>query len=100
VVSNLVGNAIQHGEGTPITLTAAPNGDRVTLEVHNGGAPIPADVLSSIFEPLKRGRSEGRHSIGFGLFIARAVVLAHGGDIQVTSSDAGTTFTVTLPRNR
>jgi signal transduction histidine kinase len=100
VVSNLVGNALQHGDGTPVTLTAAQHGDAVTLEVHNGGAPIPAEVLPWVFEPLRRGQSQGQHSIGFGLFIARAVVLAHGGDIHVTSSDAGTTFTVTLPRNR
>jgi signal transduction histidine kinase len=99
VVSNLVGAAIQHGDSTPVTLTAAQHGDEVTLEVHNGGAPIPAEVLPWIFEPLRRGRSQGQHSIGFGLFIARAVVLAHGGDIQVESSDTGTTFTVTLPRN-
>jgi signal transduction histidine kinase len=99
VVSNLVGNAIQHGDGTPITVTAEQHGDEVTLEVHNGGVPIPAEVLPWIFEPLRRGRSEGPHSIGFGLFIARAVVLAHGGDIQVDSTDTGTTFTVTLPQN-
>jgi signal transduction histidine kinase len=99
VVSNLVSNAIQHGDGSPITVTAAQNGDAVTLEVQNGGAPIPADVLPWIFEPLRRGHRQAPHSIGFGLFIARAVVLAHGGDIQVHSCDAGTTFTVTLPRH-
>jgi phosphoserine phosphatase RsbU/P len=59
-VSNLVGNALQHGDGTPITLTAAQNGDAVTLEVHNGGAPIPAEVLPWVFEPLRRGQSEGQ----------------------------------------
>jgi signal transduction histidine kinase len=37
VVSNLAGNAIQHGSGTPITLTAHGDGDSVTLAVHNGG---------------------------------------------------------------
>ena len=100
VVSNLIGNAIQHGDGTPVTLTAHGNGDSVTLTVHNGGPPIPPDVLPFVFEPLARGRGESAgHSIGLGLFIARAIVLAHGGDIQVSSSsDAGTTFTVSLPR--
>lgn len=40
VISNLVGNAIQHGEGMPITLTAQEEeGDAVTLAVHNGGQP-------------------------------------------------------------
>lgn len=100
VVSNLVGNGIQHGSGTPVTLTARGDGDSVTLAVHNGGPPIPPDVLPFVFEPLARGRGESAgHSIGLGLFIARAIVLAHGGNIQVNSStDAGTTFTVRLPK--
>jgi signal transduction histidine kinase len=100
VISNLVGNAIQHGSGTPITLTAREQGDLVTLAVHNAGPPIPPEVLPFVFEPLARGRGEGAsHSIGLGLFIARAIVSAHGGQIQVNSStDAGTTSTVGLPK--
>ena len=100
VLSNLVGNAIQHGDGTPITVTARDEGNSVSLAVHNAGAAIPADLLPSIFEPLARGDEESTPgSIGLGLFIARTIVLAHGGDIQVSSSpDAGTTFQVVLPR--
>lgn len=100
VVTNLVGNSIQHGGGTPVTLTAHGDGDSVTLAVHNGGSPIPPDVLPIVFEPLARGGGENaRHSIGLGLFIARAIVSAHGGRIEVSSSaDAGTTFTVALPK--
>jgi signal transduction histidine kinase len=100
VVSNLAGNAIQHGAGTPVTLTAHENRGWVTLGIHNGGPPIPADVLPFVFEPLARGNREGTaQGIGLGLFIARAIVSAHGGHIQVTSSsDAGTTFTVALPK--
>ena len=102
VVSNLVGNAIQHGGGTPVTLTAHEDGDSVTLAVHNGGPPIPPDVLPFVFEPLAQGGEErAGHSIGLGLFIARAIVSAHGGDIQVSSSaEAGTTFTVALPKGQ
>jgi hypothetical protein len=100
VVSNLVGNAIQHGGGTPITLTGHDQGDSVTLAVHNGGPPIAPDVLPVLFEPLARGRAEGAsHGIGLGLYIARAIVTAHSGHIQPSSSaDAGTTFTVKLPK--
>jgi signal transduction histidine kinase len=100
VVSNLVGNAIQHGDGTPITLTAQDEGQSVTLAIHNGGQPIPPDVLPRIFEPLTRASAgTDRHSIGLGLFIAHAIVAAHGGEILASSSpDAGTTFTVKLPR--
>ena len=99
VVSNLVGNAIQHGKGTPVTLTAAERGASVALTVHNGGPAIPPEVLPFVFEPLARGGVDGRsHSIGLGLFIARAIVSAHGGHIEVKSSaDEGTTFTVALP---
>ena len=100
VVSNLVGNAVQHGSGSPVTLTAHGDGDAVTLAVHNGGAPIPSDVLPFVFEPLARGRAESAGlSIGLGLFIARTIVSAHGGNIAVSSSaEAGTTFTVALPK--
>jgi signal transduction histidine kinase len=53
-----------------------------------------------VFDPLARGHTEGAGgSIGLGLFIVQAIVSAHGGDIQVSSStDAGTTFTVRLPK--
>ena len=100
VVSNLVGNAIQHGSGTPVMVTANQDGNSIRLAVHNGGPPIPRDLLPAVFEPLARGYGEAEgHSIGFGLFIARVIVSAHGGNIQVSSSaDAGTTFTVSLPK--
>jgi signal transduction histidine kinase len=102
VVSNLVGNAVQHGEGTPITLSVREDGDQVTLAFNNGGKPIPPEVIPLIFEPLARGQAEnvtGSRSIGLGLFIARAVVSAHGGEIQASSSRSdGTTFTVRLPK--
>ena len=100
VVSNLVGNAIQHGSGTPITLSAQEHRDSVTLSVNNGGTPIPSEALPFVFEPLARGRIDSApHSIGLGLFIARAIVSAHGGHIHVGSStEGGTTFTVGLPK--
>ena len=100
VVSNLLGNAIYHGGGTKTTLTAREGGDEVTLAVHNGGAPIPANRLPFIFEPLARGDSAANpHRIGLGLFIARAIVSAHGGAIHASSSaPAGTTFELSLPK--
>ena len=101
VVSNLVANAIQHGGGTPVTVTGHEDREAVTLAIHNGGPAIPADMLPLVFEPLARGRGEGAgRGIGLGLFIARAIVSAHGGDIHVSSSGhSGTTFTVTLPKS-
>jgi len=116
VVSNLMGNAIQHGspEG-PIDLMVTskgaastdtgPAGSTVVLSVHNEGAPIPPDLLPTIFDPLKRyatresaaERTPG--SIGLGLYIVREIVVAKGGTVTVTSSaKEGTTFTVRIPR--
>ena len=87
-------------EAPPSPLTAQELGESVTLVVHNGGPPIPAEMLPLVFEPLARGYGTGASgSIGLGLFIARAIVSAHDGDIGVrSSSDAGTTFTVKLPK--
>ncbi len=102
IVSNLVGNAVKYGEGTPIALFADDEGEDVVLRVHNGGAPISEDVLPFVFEPLVRGHIKDRHAadgIGLGLFIARALVAAHGGDLSVTSApDLGTTLTMRLPK--
>ena len=101
VVSNLVVNAIEYGGKTPVTLVASEAGERVRLVVHNGGDPIPDHVQAKIFEPLARGTSAGGHSLGLGLFIARAIVVAHGGEIRAKSTaESGTDFEVTLPRVR
>ena len=99
VVSNLLGNAIQHGGRGPITLTAQQGAESVILSVHNSGNAIPLAAQASIFEPLARGGSDGTQSIGLGLFIAREIVTAHGGEIRVRSAEgSGTTFEVVLPK--
>jgi len=102
VVSNLVGNALQHGEGkTPVHVLATGRDNQVVLEINNAGPPIPAAALASIFEPMVSGAGGDHKSthLGLGLYIAREIVIAHGGTVAVTSTkQAGTTFKVTLPR--
>ncbi|HVY38998.1 MAG TPA: GAF domain-containing sensor histidine kinase [Polyangia bacterium] len=102
VFSNLVANAVRHGRpehGVGVTLDG--RGERaVRVTVHNMGA-IPADRLPKLFEPLAGGgrAPDNSQGLGLGLFITRELVCAHGGSIEVCSDDeAGTTFTVTLPR--
>lgn len=106
VVSNLLGNAIQHGTG-PVELMVCAEGSGVRLAVRNDGPPIPPDALATIFDPLTRGVSAEPQkrrrpgSIGLGLYIAREILTAHGGTIDVESSaELGTAFTVHLPRHR
>ena len=107
VISNLLGNAIQHGSADgPITLTLSPDGSDISgvvMIVRNQGRPIPADLLPTIFDPLVRGNvseeDQRQGSIGLGLYIVREIVVAHGGSIEVTSSACDDTqFRVRLPR--
>jgi signal transduction histidine kinase len=106
VVSNLIGNAIQHGASAcQVTLVVRGEHSEILMSVHNEGPAIPAEALRTIFDPLvrvvspqvQRGRRPG--SIGLGLYIVREVVKAHGGTIDVTSTEeSGTTFTARFPR--
>ena len=96
-LSNLIANAVQHG-GPDVRLVAAEaEPDAVVVTVRNGGQPIPAAQLPTLFEAFKKG--EGNPAgLGLGLFIAREIVHAHQGSIGVTSSAEGTEFTFCLPR--
>jgi signal transduction histidine kinase len=103
LVGNLVANAIDHGDpDTPVRVTALDEGPVVVLEVSNQGAPIPPDLLPTLFEAFHR-RSGGRPSrgLGLGLFISQQIVHAHGGTIAAQSSERerSTTLTVRLPRS-
>jgi signal transduction histidine kinase len=102
VLSNLLGNAVRHGDGGAVALEAHGSDADVVITVHNRGNPIPSELHDAIFEPLIRHAVEGTgdaNGIGLGLFIARAVVAGHAGEVFVTSSESeGTTMTVRLPR--
>jgi signal transduction histidine kinase len=106
VLSNLLNNAVQHGDPAFPVMLAAHLGEReMTLTVKNRGTPIPPDSMQVIFNPLvqvalKESAPHERPatSLGLGLFIAREIVKGHGGTIAVTSSaEEGTSFVVRLP---
>jgi signal transduction histidine kinase len=106
VLANLLGNAVQHGSAkTTISVSVRGEPDAVVLRVHNRSPVIPASELPGIFGPFKRlknGESavgSATSSLGLGLYIAERIVAAHGGTIEVESSEeTGTAFTVRLPR--
>jgi len=105
VLSNLLGNAVQHGAAdSVITVKARKTNDGIELQVHNEGPAVPEKLLPVIFDRFIQGKAgfradEGRAAnLGLGLYIAREVIIAHGGTLTVHSTDdEGTTFTATLP---
>ena len=108
-LANLLHNAIQHGDRqSVIRLDAGADEAGVSLSVWNAGRAIPEASLEAIFEPWVRVASgasaapdRAPASLGLGLFIAREIVVAHGGTIVATSdAEAGTRFTIRLPRPR
>ena len=105
LLANLLGNAVQHGAvKSTISVTAKGDAKDIVLQVHNRGPVIPASDLHGLFSPLKRLKPDvaiasDANSLGLGLYIAERIVTAHGGSIDVSSSeDTGTAFTVHLPR--
>lgn len=102
--SNLVSNAIHHGDAEkPVSIDAREEGGEVRVDVHNEGPPIPEDMRTQLFSAFRRGSKDSRtartEGLGLGLFISHEIVVAHGGKLDVQSSLAGgTTFQVTLPR--
>ncbi len=105
VISNLVINAIRHGDvKKPIQLRLTGSHGVAQIDVHNWGSPISPDELPYLFNPEARlaratDDSENTHGLGLGLFIANEIVTSHGGTIDVMSSDEdGTTFKVAFPQ--
>jgi signal transduction histidine kinase len=104
VVTNLVTNALKYSPADSRVRVEARGVDGwVFLAVHNAGTPIPADKLPLLFQPMRRATNEvdkaGR-SVGLGLYIVEHIARAHGGSVEVSSTEtSGTTFTVRLPRS-
>jgi signal transduction histidine kinase len=101
VVSNLVGNALQHGvAGQPVSLRldgTAPAS--VVITVENAGEVSP-EALPRLFEAFARGPGRSRDAgLGLGLYITQQIAQAHGGAVTVRSERGTTAIQVTLPRS-
>jgi signal transduction histidine kinase len=102
LLSNLVGNAIAHGDPqSPILVRASLDGGRLEMSVTNRGRTIPPHVASQLFQPFFRGVAagarKGQDGLGLGLYIAAEIARAHGGALQVASADGETRFTFAMP---
>jgi signal transduction histidine kinase len=104
LLGNLVVNALKYGaQDAPVRVVLTAEDADVRFEVRNSGIAIDPLTLEQLFEPLKRGsQPEDRYSrdgsLGLGLYIAREIARAHGGEIEARSENTETVFVVRLPR--
>jgi sigma-B regulation protein RsbU (phosphoserine phosphatase) len=101
LIENLVSNAVAYGDAaSAVVVTSRVHADGFSVSVHNGGNPIDAALLPTLFQPMVRGTDAAsvHRSVGLGLYIVAEIARAHGGEVAVQSSaDAGTTFVATFP---
>ncbi len=85
-LGNLVRNALRYaGDAGPITVTAAPSGDRIAISVDDEGPGVPSDALDRLGEPFFRpelARTRETGGVGLGLSIVRASVASCGGEVR------------------
>jgi signal transduction histidine kinase/CheY-like chemotaxis protein len=99
VVSNLISNALKYASGKPIELALEKKDEGVLITVTDGGPGITLENQTMIFERFERANiSKNISGLGLGLYLAKAIVLAHDGRIWVKSVPGnGSVFGVELP---
>jgi signal transduction histidine kinase len=100
VVSNILGNAVTHGDpAQAVTVDVRRREGACGIAVHNHGPAIEPSFMPLLFDPFKRDKPcVGSNGLGLGLYISERIVAAHGGKIEVSSSaEAGTRFDIRLP---
>jgi signal transduction histidine kinase len=102
-VRHLIENALNYSaQDHPVELEITADADKVTLTVGDHGIGFPAKLKARVFSPFFRahaGTVHDRGGLGIGLYLAREILLRHGGDITFESEEGkGSTFRLTLPR--
>ena len=101
LITNLVNNAIRHGESNPIIVRVSFNGEFAHLEVEDHGEGIATEHLTHICEPFYRAdsaRQRNTGGFGLGLYLCRLIAQAHGGELIIESQlGEGTHIKVKLP---
>jgi signal transduction histidine kinase len=104
VIQNLVENAVKYSSaGGEVRLVATTQNGRIQVDVQDEGPGIPLEDQKLIFEKFGRSDAGGgaKPGTGLGLFIARSIVEAHGGSLEVESApEEGSVFTLDLPIDR
>lgn len=100
--SNLLGNAVTHGErGKPVEVIIDRVDGHFVLTVSNCGDAIPVSIQKRLFEPFQRAEYHSRQDgLGLGLFISRQIAEGHNGTLTVASDEECTTFSFRMPIKR
>ncbi len=92
LLSNVIANAVRHGAGRPVTVSAARAAEgSVSIEVRDQGAGIPYEHRERVFDRFYRGDARDDSGFGLGLAIVREVVRELGGDVEIESPQGGGT---------
>jgi two-component system sensor histidine kinase MtrB len=102
IVRNLIGNAIEHGEGRPVVVSVDSNESAIALSVRDFGLGMTEDEVARVFDRFWRADPSRMRTIGgtgLGLAISLEDAVAHGGTLDVWSEPGkGSVFRLTLPR--
>lgn len=100
VLTNLLDNARKYSpEGAPIVLSVSQGDGRVRFAVRDAGEGVPEEDRETVFERFRRVDGLGKPGAGLGLYIARGLVQAHGGELTVNAArEGGAEFAFWLPR--
>lgn len=101
VIANLLHNAVQYGGEEPVEVRVWPQGDRLLLEVANGGQPLTSEERARVFSRFYRGQG-ARQTDGFGLGLALVWEICEvlGGRVELVEGGQLTRFRVILPLGR
>ncbi|HEY6036058.1 MAG TPA: PAS domain S-box protein [Kofleriaceae bacterium] len=99
VVSNLLANVFKYAAGTPVEVHLERRDSTAVLTVEDRGPGIPEDQLERIFDRFERAASVRNYpGMGLGLYVAKEIVIAHGGSIRAHNREGGgTTVEIRLP---
>ncbi|MGZ5439719.1 MAG: sensor histidine kinase, partial [Candidatus Aminicenantales bacterium] len=88
-------NAVEASADAPVRAAGRRSGPKVEVLISDEGPGFPADVADRVFEPFFSTKENG---LGIGLYLARRIIEAHGGTIEVHSREGeGTEFRISLP---
>ncbi|WP_294081557.1 sensor histidine kinase [Proteiniphilum sp. UBA5384] len=97
VLRILLENAVKYNNKQPeVAIRSWRDEENIVIEIEDNGNGIPHNVVRKLFKPYYT--TDNEHGTGIGLYYAKSIIKAHGGNISVNSVvGKGSTFTITLP---